>query len=32
MNSEDAGFVTLEVEKDGNIIGGHKANGNTPDR
>lgn len=34
MNSEDAGFVTLEVEekigKDKRVIGGHKANGNTP--
>lgn len=34
MNSEDAGFVTLEVTDDGTstgkVIGGHKANGNTP--
>lgn len=31
MNSEDAGFVTLEVtDSTGKVIGGHKANGNTP--
>lgn len=32
MNSEDAGFVTLEVTDDSTkrVIGGHKANGNTP--
>lgn len=29
MNSEDAGFVTTEIEKNGKVVGGHKANGNT---